>query len=271
MFKLFGGSLLDNLVQYFQTKLNQDILITFIIDMVVVLALVGFVLWFLYKYTHKKWLTISIIFFGFLFALCLFADLKILYSIFPYLVIAYLFVWIMYFIPNMRSLFDELTKPKNVKNFVNNEEAQNELIKILIDSVTHLSERRIGAIITIEKEDSLNTYIEKAPKLDSEISKELIDTIFMPGTALHDGAVIIRENRIMCAGAFYPTSETGSIPKTYGSRHRAALGISERSDAFTIVVSEETGNIAVTFDGTLTEKVSLEGLRVFLKQNIIVK
>ena len=81
----------------------------------------------------------------------------------------------------------------------------------------------------------------------------------------------IRENRIMCAGAFYPTSETGSIPKTYGSRHRAALGISEKTDAFTIVVSEETGNIAVTFDGTLTEKVSLEGLRVFLKQNIIVK
>lgn len=271
MFTLLGSALLDGFVKYFQDQLNNEKLITFVIDIVVVLALVGFVFWFLYKYTNKKWLIISTLLFGLLFALCLVADLRILYKVFPYLVVAYLFVWIMYFIPNIRVLFEDLTKPKNVKNFVNNEEAQNELIKVLIDSVTHLSERRIGAIITIEKEDSLNTYIEKAPKLDSEITKELIDTIFMPGTALHDGAVIIRENRIMCAGAFYPTSETGSIPKTYGSRHRAALGISERSDAFTIVVSEETGNIAVTFDGTLTEKVSLEGLRVFLKQNIIVK
>lgn len=271
MLKLLASSLLDGWLKYFQNRINNEQMVSFIIDIVIVLALVGFVVWFLYKYTHKKWLIISIIFFLVLFAISVIADLKILYSILPYLIIAYIFVWIMYFIPNMRTLFEELTKPKNNKNFVNNEEAQNELIKVLIESVTHLSERRIGAIITIEKEDSLNTYIEKAPKLDSEISKELIDTIFMPGTALHDGAVIIRENRIMCAGAFYPTSETGSIPKTYGSRHRAALGISERSDAFTIVVSEETGNIAVTFDGTLTEKVSLEGLRVFLKQNIIIK
>ena len=125
--------------------------------------------------------------------------------------------------------------------------------------------------MTIEKEDSLNTFIEKGTRLDSEVTSELLETIFMPGTALHDGAVIIREDRIMCAGTFYPTSETTTIAKTLGSRHRAALGISEVCDAFTIVVSEETGKISVTFDGTLTQNVALDGLRVLLKQNIIVK
>ena len=119
--------------------------------------------------------------------------------------------------------------------------------------------------------DSLNTYIEKAPKLDSEITKELIDTIFMPGTALHDGAVIIRENRIMCAGAFYPTSETGSIPKTYGSRHRAAIGISEDSDAFTVIVSEESGRVSTTLGGTITQGLSEEALRLSLTNHIIIQ
>ena len=75
----------------------------------------------------------------------------------------------------------------------------------------------------------------------------------------------------MSAAAFYPSTDKNDIPKNFGSRHRAAIGISEVTDAFTIVVSEETGNIAVTFDGTLTEKVTLDGLKVFLKQNIIVK
>ena len=154
---------------------------------------------------------------------------------------------------------------------MNNEEAQKKLIDTLIQTCQHLSERQVGAIITIEKEDSLNTFIEKGTKLDSEVTVELLETIFMPGTALHDGAVIIREDRIMCAGTFYPTSETTTIEKTLGSRHRAALGISEVCDAFTIVVSEETGYISVTFDGTLTRNVALDGLKVLLKQHIIVK
>ena len=137
-------------------------------------------------------------------------------------------------------------------------------------AVAHLSERQIGAIMTIEREDSLNTYIAKGTTLDSEVTSELLETIFLPGTPLHDGAVIIREDRIMSAGSFYPTSETTKISKNLGSRHRAALGISEVSDAFTIVVSEETGNVSITAEGSLT-LVTLEGLRSFLKENIIIK
>lgn len=266
----FSSSLLEQIINFFKGY-YADSLVRLVFDLVIILGLIGFILFFMWKFTHKKWLIYSLIFFVALFVVIVIADLKIAFTLYKYVVLLYFFVWGLYFIPNIRNLFEGLTKPKNNKNFVINEEAQNELIKTLIDTVTHLSERQVGAIITIEKEDSLNTYIGKGTTLDSEVTRELLETIFMPGTALHDGAVIIRENRIMCAGAFYPTSETGSIPKTYGSRHRAALGISEKSDAFTIVVSEETGNIAVTFDGTLTEKVSLDGLKVFLKQNIIVK
>jgi diadenylate cyclase len=93
----------------------------------------------------------------------------------------------------------------------------------------------------------------------------------MPGTALHDGAVIIRGKQIMSAAAFYPSTDKNDIPKNFGSRHRAAIGISEVTDAFTIVVSEETGKIAITMDGNLTPNVSLESLRVLLRQNIIVE
>ena len=198
-------------------------------------------------------------------------DLQMLFASYKYILLIYLFLWIAFYVPSIRTFFENITKPKNTKNFVNNEEAQEELINTLIKTCQHLSERQVGAIMTIEKEDSLNTFIEKGTRLDSEVTSELLETIFMPGTALHDGAVIIREDRIMCAGTFYPTSETTTIAKTLGSRHRAALGISEVCDAFTIVVSEETGKISVTFDGTLTQNVALDGLRVLLKQNIIVK
>ena len=269
-FLTFNSTLFEQLSNFFKSY-YQDSVARLVFDIVILAGIVGFILFFMLKFTHKKWTLYSVLFFAGLFAVIVIADLKMAYRLYKYVVLLYFFVWALYFIPNIRNVFEGLTKPKNNKNFVVNEEAQNELIKTLIDTVTHLSERQVGAIITIEKEDSLNTYIGKGTTLDSEVTRELLETIFMPGTALHDGAVIIRENRIMCAGAFYPTSETGSIPKTYGSRHRAALGISEKSDAFTIVVSEETGNIAVTFDGTLTEKVTLDGLKVFLKQNIIVK
>ena len=117
----------------------------------------------------------------------------------------------------------------------------------------------------------MNSFIDKAVKLDAIVSYELLNTIFFPNTALHDGAVIIRGNHIVCASAFLPSSDKNDIPQQYGSRHRAAIGISEVSDAFTIVVSEETGQIATTIGGTITGNVSLESLRVSLGQHIIVR
>lgn len=139
----------------------------------------------------------------------------------------------------------------------------------IMDAVFYLSERKIGAIITLEKHNSLDQYAEKAIQVNSDISKELLINIFEPNTPLHDGAVIIRGDKIRCAGAYYILTQNDEGDKTMGSRHRAALGISEISDALTIVCSEETGTVSITTEGVMLhandrEKLS-EYIDMFLK------
>ena len=134
----------------------------------------------------------------------------------------------------------------------------------------YLSKKRIGALITIEKHNSLDQFASKAITIDSEVSKELIINIFTPYTPLHDGAVIIRGNRIRCAGAYYNlTDNQDDIDKTTGSRHRAALGISEVTDSLTVCVSEETGDISLATEGLMIEANDknklLEYLDLFLQ------
>lgn len=160
---------------------------------------------------------------------------------------------------------------KTPKSTLSDEEAKEKLIDILVAAAAYLSSRKIGAIITIEKTQNLNTYIEKGVKLDAEVTVELLKTIFFPNTALHDGAVIIRGNRIMCAGTFYTPSDKPDIDSELGSRHRAAIGISEDSDAFTVVVSEESGRISTTLGGTITQGLSEEALRLSLTNHIIIQ
>ena len=250
---------------------NSGSIIRLIVDVLLILAIAVFAYYYLAKYTGKKIVIFSVV--GLLvgYILVVLFDLHLMYKIYPYLVLIYVIVWLIYYAPSIRTMFGEMTKPRNTKTFLSNVEAQEELISTLIKTADYLSARKIGAIITIEKEDSLNTYINKGTRLDSETSFELLTTIFMPGTALHDGAVIIRGKHIMSAGSFYPPTDKNDIPKNFGSRHRAAIGISEITDAFTLVVSEETGHIAVTMVRNLTPDVSLESLRVLLKQNIIVE
>ncbi len=160
---------------------------------------------------------------------------------------------------------------KQSPKYITNEDEKNRLIAVLSETAQYFSERKIGAIITIEREQSLNAYIEKAVKLDAVVTTELLKTIFFPNTALHDGAVIIRGNRIVCATAFYTPSDKADIPNELGSRHRAAIGISEDSDAFTLVVSEETGQISTTIGGTITRKLTKEALELSLSQHLVVK
>ena len=160
---------------------------------------------------------------------------------------------------------------KTPKNTIKDEDAKEKLIDTIVAAASYLSSRKIGAIITIEKTQNLNTYIEKGVKLDAEVTVELLKTIFFPNTALHDGAVIIRGNRIMCAGTFYTPSDKPDINSELGSRHRAAIGISEDSDAFTVIVSEESGKVSTTLGGTITQGLSEEALRLSLANHIIVQ
>ena len=121
----------------------------------------------------------------------------------------------------------------------------------IADAVMFLASRKIGALITIEKHKLLDQYAEKAIIMNADISKELLINIFSPLTPLHDGAVIIKGNKIRCAGAYYVLSTRETLDKTVGSRHRAALGIAEVTDSITIVVSEETGKISITYSGIM--------------------
>ena len=110
----------------------------------------------------------------------------------------------------------------------------NELSEQLMSAVDFLSKRKIGALITVERNVNLTPFINKALMINADVSKELLTSIFIPSTPLHDGAVIIRGNKILCAKTYYPSTERTDLPMTYGTRHRAAIGISEQSDALTI-------------------------------------
>lgn len=127
---------------------------------------------------------------------------------------------------------------------------QEKVIQILTTSVLAMSSARVGAILTIERNDNLDSFIQTGVMLDIPLKEEIINTIFYPGTPLHDGAVIVRNNLIKAASVYY-TPTTKAMTGKYGARHRAALGISDMCDALTIVVSEETGRISFAVDGAL--------------------
>jgi len=142
------------------------------------------------------------------------------------------------------------------------DEAKNELI----ESVEYLTRHRIGALVTFERTDSLDEYIKHAFEVEAPLTNELLSSIFVPYTPLHDGAVIIRENTIKCAGAYFPPSDNAKVPKYLGSRHRAAIGISETTDSLTVVVSEQTGDLSVAIGGYLDKDISRESLLLYLEK-----
>lgn len=137
----------------------------------------------------------------------------------------------------------------------------------MVKSVQYMAKRRIGALIVIEKTTGLQDYIETGIPIYANISSELLINIFIPNTPLHDGAMIIQGDKIAVAASYLPLSDSAKIQKSLGTRHRAAVGISEVSDAFTIVVSEETGAISVTYNGRLRKEVSLEVFEALLTEH----
>ncbi len=130
----------------------------------------------------------------------------------------------------------------------------------LLRSVARLSKERIGALIAIEREGSLANLAETGIQIDAELNSYLIESIFYPGGALHDGALVIRGDRIVAASCLLPLSQNPSIDKRLGTRHRAAVGLSEETDALAIVVSEETGRISAALGGRLEHNITLEKL-----------
>lgn len=125
----------------------------------------------------------------------------------------------------------------------------------------HLARNHIGALVAIERDIGLKNYIESGIGLDAKISAELLITLFNPHTPTHDGGVIVLNDRIASCGSLFPLSQNTSLARNYGTRHRAAIGLSEETDAVCVVVSEETGNISVAVYGKLTRALDIDGLR----------
>jgi len=250
---------------------NFESIFRFSIDCLLTLAIILFIFYFVFSHFKGKLARFGLVGITLLFVLSYLFKLHFLFIASSILFICYILMILFISAPEYKNYFTIFSKFRKEKIYIQSEESKNELIETLVKTVNYLSARKIGAIITLEKENSLNNYIDKATKIESIVSFELLATIFFPNTALHDGACIIRGNQLMCAGAFYPSSETADLPRQLGSRHRAGLGISEVSDSFTIVVSEETGNVSTMYLGTLNNNISIEKLRDSLSQNILVK
>lgn len=156
------------------------------------------------------------------------------------------------------------------RNHSENDDAEN-MIQQLDQAITYMSKRRIGALISIEMNTGLEEYIETGIPIDADITGALLINTFIPNTPLHDGAVIIKNNRIAVAAAYLPLSDSKLIPKELGTRHRAAVGISEVTDALTIVISEETGEVSITKDNELLRNMSRNDYLKFFRATLYKK
>jgi diadenylate cyclase len=150
------------------------------------------------------------------------------------------------------------------------DEEQEKMVEAIVKATDYMAKRRIGALISIERETGMSDYIETGIPLDAKISSELLINIFIPNTPLHDGAVIIQKNNIAAAACYLPLSESPFISKELGTRHRAALGISEVTDSITVVVSEETGNISLTKNGELHRNLTLDAFKELISHDLII-
>ncbi len=172
------------------------------------------------------------------------------------------------FQPELRRALEHLGRSRLLtKNIVElAHEEMTDRVQEITDAVGSLSRQKIGALIILERETGINDVIETGNRIEGRISSSLLINIFIPNTPLHDGAVVIRRDKIMAAGCFLPLSENSGLSKTLGTRHRAGIGITETTDAIAIMVSEETGGISVAMGGKLSRFLDVETLKTIMKE-----
>jgi uncharacterized protein (TIGR00159 family) len=141
---------------------------------------------------------------------------------------------------------------------------ESEVIDELVKACVALGNRKIGALIAIERETGINDILESGTPIDARVSSELIRSIFMPSSPIHDGALVLQQGRLALAGCFLPLSQDADITKELGTRHRAAIGLTELADAVAIIVSEETGKISVAVNGGMTRNLDAASLKKVL-------
>ena len=259
----------------YMTELVQNPfkLLTLVLD----LAIVTYILYKFVVYAKKSrmWQLLK----GILFILIITAisealQLKILNFILtafmPYGVIALIVI----FAPELRRMLEQLGTNKLIRYFGIDKDLETktkeDVYKVVI-ATTELAKTKTGGLIVIERDIKINDIIDSGVKIDSEVSPQLIVNLFTPNTPLHDGAVIVSNNKIAAAAWILPLADDKDIAKEIGTRHRAGIGISKESDAIAIIVSEETGKISVAIDGKLIADVKEEALRNILIKHVINK
>ncbi len=170
------------------------------------------------------------------------------------------------FQPELRRALEYIGRTKFLTKSIADIEHEeiNRLVEEVGEATGSLSRQKIGALIVIEKETGLNEVIETGTRISGAVSRALLINIFIPNTPLHDGAVVIRKNKVMAAGCFLPLTDNPTINKELGTRHRAGLGVTEKSDAIVVIVSEETGAISVAENGKLTRFLDVDTLKKYI-------
>ena len=173
---------------------------------------------------------------------------------------------IIIFQPEIRNILEQLGRSQLLgRHKVLTVDEREKMVYQIVTAMEYLKKQRIGALIVIERDISLGNYIDKAKKIYADLSSDLLESIFFPNNPLHDGGVILQGDRVTCAGAVFPTSSSTKFSaKHLGTRHRAAVGISEETDCISLIVSEETGRLSIAVKGELFYNLTLDDVRMML-------
>ena len=244
-------------------------IITKVIDVCIVWCLVYYILKNV-KHNSKMILIVKGILIILVFKLL--SDALDLYTV--GVLLEYVFEWgplalIVLFQPELRSFLETIGRTKLLgRHKVLTVEEREKVVYEIMDAIEYLKKNKIGALIVIERDVSLQDYISPATKVYADLTSPLLGTIFFPNSPLHDGGVIVQGDRITCAGAVFKTSMDPNLNKKLGTRHRAALGIAEESDAVALIVSEETGRISIAVDHEIHYNLSLDDFRLMLVEEL---
>ena len=244
-----------------------------VITKIIDICLVWVMIYFIFK-NIKNNVKMVLIFKGVLIVILvkLISNLLDLYTI--GLLLEYVLSWgpialIVIFQPEIRNVLESIGRSQLLgRHKVLTVDEREKIVFEIMNAIEYLKKNRIGALIVLERNMSLQEYIEPAQKIYSDITGALLDAIFLPPNPLHDGGVIIQGDKLTCAGAVFKTSMDPNLNKKLGTRHRAALGIAEESDAVALIVSEETGRISIAVDHEIHYNLSLDEFRMMLVEQI---
>lgn len=240
-----------------------------LIKKIIDVLLVWMVLYYILKNLRKN-VKMIMLFKGILFILALKVVSDFLNLVTIGFLLNYVIEWgplalIVIFQPEIRNVLEQLGRSQLLgRHKVLTVDEREKVVYEITQAVEYLKRSRIGALIVIERDNSLSEYIEKSKKIYADISSDLLISIFFPNNPLHDGGVIIQGDKITSAGAVFPTSDNLKISKRLGTRHRAALGISEESDCISLIVSEETGRLSMAINGELHYNLTIDDFKMML-------